>query len=203
MNRVHLKQNAKETVRRNYVPWLLVGIVAVILSYANSQSQVSSDFEPTSYFDIRVRWLNILQLILTVPLTRVAIDLTDGVYKNATDSLFRNAQWLRDTGAMLLVGIYTFFWTLLFIIPGVVKGYAYSMVPYILAEDPDIGISDAIRMSQDMTYGFKMELFILDLSFILWNIASAFTFGLVGLYAIPYQNATWTQYYVYLSERNE
>ncbi|AQS52774.1 hypothetical protein BW727_100381 [Jeotgalibaca dankookensis] len=203
MNRVHLKQNAKETVRRNYIPWLLVGIITIVLSYANSQNQVSSDFDPTSYLDIRVRWLNLLQLILTVPLTRVAIDLTDGVYQNATDSLFRNAQWVRDIGAMLLVGIYTTLWTFLFIIPGIVKGYAYSMVPYILADDPNIGISDAIKLSQDMTYGFKIDLLIMDFSFILWNIASAFTFGLVGLYAVPYQSATWAQYYVFLSERNE
>ena len=203
MNRVLLKQKAKENVRRNFIPWVLVAIISIIIFFMDSSNQVRDGLDYAAPLDVRVRWLNLLELVLTVPLTKLALDLTDGVYRDASESLFKNKQWLRDIGAMLLVGLYTVLWTFLFIIPGVVKSYAYSMVPYILADDPTISITEAIVKSQDMTYGYKIDLFVLDLSFILWNIASVFTFGLVAFYAVPYQKATLTQYYLVLSNREE
>ena len=203
MNRVLLKQKAKENVRRNFIPWLLVAIISIIIFFMDSSNQVKNGLDYAAPLDVRVRWLNLLELVLTVPLTKLALDLTYGVYRDASESLFKNKQWLRDIGAMLLVGLYTVLWTFLFIIPGVVKSYAYSMVPYILADDPTISITEAIVKSQDMTYGYKIDLFVLDLSFILWNIASVFTFGLVAFYAVPYQKATLTQYYLVLSNREE
>ena len=203
MNRVLLKQKAKENVRRNFIPWLLVAIISIIIFFMDSSNQVKNGLDYAAPLDVRVRWLNLLELVLTVPLTKLALDLTDGVNRDASESLFKNKQWLRDIGAMLLVGLYTVLWTFLFIIPGVVKSYAYSMVPYILADDPNISITEAIAKSQDMTYGYKMDLFTLELSFILWNIASVFTFGLVAFYAVPYQKATLAQYYLVLSNREE
>lgn len=203
MNRILLKQKAKDNVRRNYLPWLLVAIISIIIFFMDSRNQAQGGIDYAAPLDIRVRWLNLLQLILTVPLSKLALDLTDGVYRDASESLFQNKQWLRDIGGMLLVGLYTTLWTFLFIIPGIVKSYAYSMTPYILADDPNITMSEAITLSKNMTEGYKMDLFILDLSFILWNLASAFTFGLVAFYAVPYQKATLTQYYLVLSNREE
>jgi uncharacterized membrane protein len=79
-----------------------------------------------------------------------------------------------------------------------VKGYAYSLVPYILAEDPHMSASDAIRLSQSLTRGHKWELFVMDLSFIGWYILGGLLFGFGVLLVHPYKDATWAQAYVSL-----
>lgn len=81
---------------------------------------------------------------------------------------FDGRHYLGIVAAMLLKGIQNFLWFLLFFIPGIVKLYSYSMVPYLLAENPNIGAKRAIRISNQMTHGYKFDMFVLDLSFILW-----------------------------------
>ncbi|MBR5524966.1 MAG: DUF975 family protein [Clostridia bacterium] len=88
---------------------------------------------------------------------------------------------------MLVKNIYVFLWSLLFVIPGIIKGFAYSMVPYIIYENPNLTANQAIKMSEKMTDGYKADLFVFNLSFIGWNLLSAITGGLVGvLYVNPY-----------------
>ena len=92
-------------------------------------------------------------------------------------------------------------WTLLLIVPGIVKSYEYRMVPYILAEQPDISSSDAFAISKEMMQGQKFEAFILDLSFIGWWLGSAITCGLLGIFwTAPYQAATNAELYGNLRE---
>lgn len=99
--------------------------------------------------------------------------------------------------AMLLVGIFTFLWTLLFIIPGIVKSLAYAMTPYIIASDPSIDAMKAIDKSQEMMKGHKMELFLLYLSFLGWFILAAIT--VVGMiFLVPYIQTTVANFYIEL-----
>ncbi|NTV89393.1 MAG: DUF975 family protein [Clostridiales bacterium] len=86
---------------------------------------------------------------------------------------FDSRHYMGIVGSMLLKGIQNFLWFLLFVIPGIVKGYAYSMVPYILSENPNVGAKRAIKISNDMTYGHKVDMFVLDLSFIGWFLLGA------------------------------
>lgn len=75
----------------------------------------------------------------------------------------------------------------LFVIPGIVMTYAYSMTEYILYENPRLSAGEAIRMSKIMTQGYKGELFVFDLSFLLWHLLSGLTLGIVGIvYVNPY-----------------
>ncbi|MBR5491370.1 MAG: DUF975 family protein [Oscillospiraceae bacterium] len=78
----------------------------------------------------------------------------------------------RVMGVTLLSYLYTFLWSLLFIIPGIVASYRYSMAVYIVLERNDVSISDSIRMSKEMTMGSKAKLFLLDMSFLPWTIVS-------------------------------
>lgn len=88
-------------------------------------------------------------------------------------------------------------WTLLFIVPGIIKGYAYRMIPYILAENPGISRQRAFAISEQMMDGHKMEAFVLELSFLGWDFLSAFTAGIVGIFYVnPYKNATFTEFYM-------
>ena len=100
--------------------------------------------------------------------------------------------------AVLLTGIFTFLWSLLFIIPGIIKSLAYAMTPYIIAENPDIDAMKAIEMSQEMMKGHKMELFMLHLSFIGWYILGMITFGVGMFFLLPYVQTAVANFYVEL-----
>jgi len=102
---------------------------------------------------------------------------------------------------MLLKDIYNFLWFLLLIIPGIIKAYAYRMVPYILADNPNIGCKRAIELSIKMTNGQKFEIFVLDLSFIGWFLLGGLLFGIGILFVMPYYNATCAELYLALRKK--
>lgn len=111
-------------------------------------------------------------------------------------SAFRSGNYGNVVKVMFCRDLFTFLWSLLFVIPGIVKSYEYKMVPYLLAEYPDMDRKEVFARSRDMMYGQKWNTFVLDLSFIPWNILSTITFGLVGLfYVSPYQDATYAELY--------
>ena len=111
----------------------------------------------------------------------------------------------RDYGKSL-VGIlwmylFTFLWSLLFIIPGIVKAIAYSMTPYILVDREDVSAKDALKISMEMTYGHKAEIFVMILSFIGWLILSGLTFGILAIfYTGPYMSTSFAGLYEELKQ---
>lgn len=99
---------------------------------------------------------------------------------------------------MFLRDLYTFLWSLLFVIPGIIKSYEYRMVPYILAENPGMNRQEAFLISKKMMMGQKWNTFVLDLSFIGWRILEAITFGILGIFYVePYIQATNAELYAY------
>lgn len=98
-----------------------------------------------------------------------------------------------------LQGLFCFLWALLLIIPGIVKGYAYAMAPFIMAENPNMTAREALRASEDLMYGHKAELFFLELSFIGWGLLSALTLGIGSLWLNPYIQAAHAAFYRNLS----
>ena len=112
--------------------------------------------------------------------------LIEGFKKSLATSIIAN----------LLVMIFTFLWFLLFIIPGIIKSLAYSMTPYIIADNPDIEPMDAIDKSREMMHGNKMRLFFLYFSFIGWFLLSALTLGVGFIFLMPYIQTTVANFYV-------
>ena len=94
-----------------------------------------------------------------------------------------------------LRALYTFLWGLLFIIPGIVKGYAYAMTPYILTDHPEMTAKQAIQLSQELMDGYKTDLFVLGLTFIGWDILNLLTLGIGSFWLSPYKEATRTAFY--------
>lgn len=94
-----------------------------------------------------------------------------------------------------LRGLYTILWSFLFIIPGIVKSYAYAMTPFIMAENPEMSASEAITASKELMDGHKGELFTLDLTFIGWGLLAALTLNLGHLALNPYHNAAYAAFY--------
>lgn len=98
--------------------------------------------------------------------------------------------------ARILRDIYITLWTLLFIIPGIIAGYSYSMMHYVMADNPGIGASEAIAESKRLMKGNKWRLFCLRLSFIGWELLAVFfTLGIGMLWVIPYEEAAMAAFY--------
>ena len=94
-------------------------------------------------------------------------------------------------------------WSLLFIIPGIVKGLSYAMTPFILEEHPEMTASQAIKASMKLMEGHKMELFILGLTFIGWEILACLTMGIGFLFLNPYMNAVYAAFYRSISGQRQ
>ncbi|MDO4617546.1 MAG: DUF975 family protein [Lachnospiraceae bacterium] len=128
----------------------------------------------------------------------------EGIYVKDTD---RETPKFRDLflgfkenfGENFLLGlvkrIFLLLWTLLFIIPGVIKGYSYAMTEYLMARNSELTAMDAIRESRRLMNGNKMRLFLLELSFIGWILLAIATLGLASLYVVPYMKTAKIEFY--------
>ena len=97
---------------------------------------------------------------------------------------------------MFLRGLYTTLWTLLFIIPGIIKAFAWVLVPYILAEKPDMKAKEALALSAKMMKGNKWKLCVLSFSFTGWFILDVLTLGLLDIFYVgPYFRLTLAEFY--------
>ena len=102
---------------------------------------------------------------------------------------------------LFLRDLYLFLWTMLFIIPGIIKAYSYCMVPFILAENPDMPANEVITRSREMMNGNKWQAFLMDLSFIGWILLGILTLGLVLVFWTgPYMHSSHAALYLKLKE---
>lgn len=102
---------------------------------------------------------------------------------------------------MFLMSLYIFLWTLLLVIPGIIKTYEYAMVPYILAENPEIDAKRAFELSKEMMQGEKWNYFVLQLSFIGWYLLGLILCCMGGIFVNPYYEATLAEFYGWARER--
>ena len=112
---------------------------------------------------------------------------------------FKNGRYLNSVKTLLLIEIKKFLWNLT-IVGGIIKNYSYKMVTYIIAENTSISAEDAIKMSEEMMNGNKLQAFKLDVSFLGWSILQYITFGILGVYVSPYYTSTYTVLYETLRE---
>ena len=109
---------------------------------------------------------------------------------------FKKGRYMNIVKTEFLKGLFIGLWSLLCIIPGIVKSYQYYMVSYILAEDPEIEWKDALEKSKQMMDGYKMDTFLLELSFIGWDLLSILTCGILSIFYVnPYRYATKAEIY--------
>lgn len=144
--------------------------------------------------------LGIAAYILTLPIMYGFTVLFLKLFRNGDlniGSLFDGFQdYGRILGTVLLQVVYTFLWTLLLVVPGVVKWYSYSMTSYILLDEPELKNNAVIEKSMAMMEGHKMRLFLLDLSFIGWALLSSlFTFGIGFFFLQPYVATAHAAFY--------
>ena len=104
--------------------------------------------------------------------------------------------------SMLGTQMITLLWTLLLIVPGIYKAYCWRLVPFIIADNPELSGKEARAKSNAMMNGSKWASFVLDLSFIGWKLVGALTFGILNIvFTNPYEAATDTELYLELKSQ--
>ncbi len=115
--------------------------------------------------------------------------------------VFKSGNYLNVVKTMFLMNLKIFLWSLLFIIPGIIKSYEYYMVPYILSENPGISSKRAFELSKEMTDGEKFDIFWLGLSFFGWILLGTLACGIGVLFVEPYLQTTFAELYQVMREK--
>lgn len=212
--REELKSLARSSLRGNYWKAFLIGLVLSLASGSGNggssgrAGDTANEFihrHPDAFIIIiaiiilSIAYRLLLGYSLEIGSRKYFVQLaqfknTDGCYSFAFDS----ENYRSIIGTMLLRDVYNLLWSLLFIIPGIIKAYSYRMVPYILTDNPNIGADKAITLSRKMMNGNKFETFVLDLSFLGWYLLGVLVF-VVGIFFVnPYVFATEAQLYLVL-----
>lgn len=227
--RQELKERGKAAFRANYWPNVLVAFILSLLTAgatvaARNGGDAGGTYDPAT--DAALNNLTDVQAVLamlgiTAAVTGVMVvalllkifvfnPLKVGCYGffkenvrsgkgdlNVLVTGFNN--YGRTFVTLLLADLFVFLWTLLLIVPGIVKSYSYRMVPFIIRDDPELDPMDAIKKSRVMMAGNKWAAFKLDISFLGWGILTVLTMGLVGIFwANPYYQNTNAALYLKL-----
>lgn len=198
MLRSELKQNAKMQLKGNL--WLSIAVLVVyqLVSYVPNLLGMLSE----SVFLAGIMSIITVGLtgILSIGVCRFFINLANDSNSQFSDLWYGFNNILKAFGVSLLVALLVFLGSLLFVVPGIILTYMYSQVYYVMAQNPELSVIDVLKESARIMKGHKFELFVLELSFLGWMILVGITFGIVGLYVIPYYNATLTNYYLSIKQ---
>jgi len=196
MNRAELKEAAKFQIKGkigilfliSFIIWLVSFGASFILGFIPIVGGVASAIIITPAF--------------TLSTIRVYFNVVAGGNPEPGDAFSGFDDFWSAFKVNFLVGLFTFLWSLLFVIPGIIKSISYSMSMYILAENKGKSALECIEESKRMTEGHKMDLFILGLSFIGWALLGAITFGIAFIWVTPYMNATYVNAYASLKSNH-
>ncbi len=215
--REQIKTNAKSVMARSY--WMMVGVSAIyttLVGLFGSSSSFSSSLENSLSGDVPpeivliiatfVLILSVVGIIFSVFVTNPLEVGKDRFYMctrlqqapfGELFCAFKSGKgyYLNIVKTQFLRRLYIGLWSLLFIIPGIVKSYEYYMVPYILAENPNISSSRAFELSRIMTNGEKWNIFVLELSFIGWQLLGIIACCIGSYFVNPYLEASFAELY--------
>lgn len=221
--RADLKMRGKLAFKRNYWAAVLVAFIMTLFMAASTGSSGSSVVNESSGYgtDSGSMMATVTSLVIAAVagITGLIILLVKLFVGNALlvggnrffilnqtelpsagtlGYVFKSGNYGNVILTMFLKDLYTFLWTLLLIIPGIIKSYEYLMVPYILAENPGMDRKEAFLISKKMMMGQKWDTFVLDISFIGWRFLEVITFGIMGIFYVqPYYQATISELYTY------
>ena len=184
MTRVELKNMAKEQIHGKIgILFLILLIIAII--------GAGSTLVPV------VGWFAAIVIMPAFNISLCMIFL--GLTKNEDISVGDAFKGFNITGKAVWLNIITnffvFLWSLLLVIPGIIKVFSYAAAPFILADNPELTAREALSESKRIMDGHKFDLFVLQLSFFWWYILSAITFGIAYIYVVPYFQATMANFY--------
>lgn len=185
MNRSELKALAKVQIKGR------IGVLFVCMLLVTLAGSISSVIPVVGY----IAYL-LFYPALMVGYNLVHYNLANGQEPKVEDLFSRFSSWSNAFVYSIVNGLFVFLWSLLFIIPGIVKALSYSMGYYILIENPEMSGMEALNKSKEIMHGHKMELFLLYLSFVGWTLLSVLACGIPLIYVGPYMNQTLVNFYL-------
>ena len=204
---------ARENLSGNWLLAALVSLIALLLGGTGGGASINIDQDDLEILQ-SIPWLmNIIKPLLAYAVfsgivgfivggvvhlgyCTFHLKLYDGQKAEISDLFSHFKDQFADGFLLnLLTAIYVALWSLLLIIPGIVKSYSYAMAPFIMAEHPEMNANECITASREMMHGHKMELFFLDLSFIGWILLSILTLGIGNVFLVPYTHAAHAAFY--------
>lgn len=215
-----IRQAARDNLRGNYWLSVLVAFVATLLGAIITGGTIFRVDVDTEVFHhlprFIVRYLTIMgsisgffalvQLIIggTVQLgyAKYLLKQHDHASFDIHDLFSQFDRFKEGFLQSFLRELYIFLWSLLLIIPGIVKSYSYAMTPFIMAENPDMSAKEAIEASKQLMHGHKDELFTLDLTFFGWSLLAVLTLNIGHIFLNPYKNAAYAVFYKELTASN-
>ena len=224
-NRAELKMRGNMAFKKNYVSAVVVSLLMGIFGTVSGESSArrvseNSDIYSGNLFNVGMITgllagiATVVILIVLVAKVFVGNLLKMGGYRffilNQTAQPgigtlldgFRSGHYVNIVLTMFLRDLFTTLWSLLLVVPGIVKHYEYLMVPYIIAENPAMDYKEAFQISKQMMDGEKMEAFIMDLSFLGWYLLSAVTCGLLAIFYVnPYVQASFAEMYTFNKQK--
>ena len=224
-NRAELKMRGNMAFKKNYVSAVVVALLMGIFGTVSGESSArrvseNSDIYSGNLFNVGMITgllagiATVVILIVLVAKVFVGSLLKMGGYRffilNQTAQPgigtlldgFRSGHYVNIVLTMFLRDLFTTLWSLLLVVPGIVKHYEYLMVPYIIAENPAMDYKEAFQISKQMMDGEKMEAFIMDLSFLGWYLLSAVTCGLLAIFYVnPYVQASFAEMYTFNKQK--
>ncbi len=215
--RKEIKANARAALSAHYWPVVgilflgaflasilcLIGVVPLYVSMFRAAMSGMYGYTPTfsgsSFVFILIGFL--VAIVVEVGIARFAYSVYRGDEPEFGDLFagFRDGNFGRVIGGMLLMTVKLLLWSLLLYFPLFIKAYEYSMLPYLLIDRPDLSIKECFKMSKKMTKGHKWHLFVLDLSFLGWAILGSITAGILDIFfVIPYMTLAQAGAYDFL-----
>ncbi|MBQ9196741.1 MAG: DUF975 family protein [Clostridia bacterium] len=189
-DRVAIKEEAKNVFSRNRS--LCVSMMLIIVVAELILSTVSAGF-------LGILFSGIIAVTAAGFFTKCWQDAPIGVSEALSDTF--DEGFLRKMGGMLWMQLKVFLWSLLFVIPGIIKSYSYALTPYILSDYPNVLPMEACRLSEKMMRGHRVDYFVTELSFLGWGLLSAVTMGILHvLYVGPYIELTQAGIYEELKQ---
>ena len=213
--RQEIKSIGKEKFKLNYwncvLAALLVTAVMGAISWIGSGQEITRTINGEygeATVSLRSNVGSLLTILLGGPLTiglnsffvrNIKGQTQDLTVTTPFNEAFQN--YPRKLGGSLWMGLFVFLWSLLLIIPGIIKSISYSMTPYILADCPNVKARDALKLSMRMMNGHKWEYFVMGLSFLGWILLSALTLGILSVFYVdPYMRSSFAEYYLELRD---
>ena len=188
MNRAELKAAAKSQIKGKIG---ILFLITLIISLISAAAGALLSAIPGGGLIVSI----IITPAFALSVIRVYLEVVKGNTPAAGDAFSGFNDFWAAFKVTFLVGLFTFLWSLLFVIPGIVKSLSYSMSMYILAENKGKPALECINESKAMTDGHKMELFVLGLSFFGWALLCGITCGIAAIWVAPYMQATYTNAY--------
>lgn len=189
MNRAELKSQAKQQIKGKIgILFVIALIIAAISTAASFVLSLIPGIGPVANAVI-------IAPALTLSMIRVYLNVSAGNTPEVKDSFSGFDDFWAAFKVNFLVGLFTWLWSLLFVIPGIVKAISYSMSMYVLAENKGKAALECIDESKKMTNGHKMDLFVLGLSFIGWMLLGVISCGIAYIWVLPYMQATYANVY--------